>query len=197
MRWTWRITALLVALLAGYTAWPFVDLYRLGRAIERSDGAALSERIEMRALRPSMARQIFAAYLRLTGKDSSLPGFLNGAAFNIAAAMVDRALGNMIEFDQITALLRDALVRSGEGGHGPGASSFVPSDLGGLWTLYAGSEYRLHNFYVSVPPAFPLDRRFRLHLQLTQWTWKLYEVELPQHLRVRLAEMLVKAGEQK
>jgi hypothetical protein len=192
MRWTLRITALLCVLLVGYTVWPFVDLYRLGRALQRGDAVELSERIEMRALRPSLARQVLASYLRLAGKDAKIPDFLKSTALGLGAGIADRALGQAIEPDQITQLIRDALARTSEGGEPRNIAALVPRNLGAIWTLYAGSEYRLHNFYVAVPPSFPRDERFRLHLRLTQWTWKLNEIELPETLRERLAEMLLK-----
>ncbi|MBX6424723.1 MAG: DUF2939 domain-containing protein [Variibacter sp.] len=197
MRWSLRIAALLGALLAAYTLWPFLDLYRLGRAIERSDAAELATRVEMRALRPSISRQVLAAYLRLTGKDGDLPGFLGGAVAGFGAALADPALSDLIQFDQVAALMREALSRPAEHGRPRSIAELVPRDLGSLWTLYASSDYKLHDFYVSVPPAFAPDQRFRLRLHLTQWKWKLYEVELPEHLRTRLAEMLAREFKQK
>jgi hypothetical protein len=193
MRWTLRIVALLALLLAGYTAWPFVDLYRLGRAVERADGPALSRRIEMNALRPSIARQVLATYLRLTGNEAGLADLLHGGAFGFGAAIANRALGSLIELDQIVSLLRQAF--AGAGGDAGRPAGIAPADLGGLWTLYASSEYRLTRFSVAVPPALPPEQRLRLHLKLTQWRWKLYGVDLPEPLRLRLAAMLVKAGE--
>jgi hypothetical protein len=68
----------------------------------------------------------------------------------------------------------------------------VPRNFGALWELYASSDYKLHHFYVAVPPSFAPERRFRVHLQLSKWKWKLYSVDLPEHLRIRLAEMLLK-----
>jgi hypothetical protein len=190
-----RIAALLGVLLAGYTVWPFVDLYRLGRALQRADAVELSKRIEMRALRPSLARQVIATYLRVAGKDAKIPDFLKSTVIGLGGGLADRALGHAIEPDQITTLIRDALARSGEGGRPRDIAALVPRNLGAIWTLYASSEYRLHNVYVSVPPSFPPDERFRLRLQLIQWTWKLYEIELPDTLRLRLAEMLLKRNE--
>lgn len=197
MRWTLRITVLIVILLAGYTVWPFVDLYRLGRAIQQADTVELSRRIEMRALRPSISRQVLAAYLKLAGQDAKLPGFLNSPAIGLGAAVADRALADLVQFGQVTQLIREALSRTGEAGSARDVAALVPRNLGGVWQLYASSEYRLNSFYVSVPPSFAPERRFRLHLQLTQWTWKLYGIELPEHLRVRLAEMLAKANERR
>ncbi|HET9903420.1 MAG TPA: DUF2939 domain-containing protein [Xanthobacteraceae bacterium] len=195
MRWTLRILALLAVLLAAYTVWPFVDLYRLGLALERNDTAALAQRVELRSLRPSLARQIFAAYLRLTGKESALSGVLNDTAVRIGAAVADRALGSLIEFGQIVALVRQGLAGGAAAASVEAAPvPLLPLDLNALWTVYASSEYRFDKFYVSVPPALPPDQRFRLRLQLTQWTWKLYDIELPPKLRAQLAEKLINAS---
>lgn len=198
MRWTPRIVALLAVLLAGYTAWPFIDLYRLGRAVESADTATLERRVEMNAVRPSIARQVLDSYLRLTGNEAKIGEILHGGAFGFGAAIANRALGGLIELEQIAALLRQTLgkVRNKRDGAHEQGGTIVPSDLGALWTLYASSEYRLTRFSVAVPPALPPEQRLRLHLQLTQWRWKLYGVDLPQPLREQLAKMLVKASEQ-
>ena len=73
----------------------------------------------------------------------------------------------------------------------------MPLTIDGLWELYAGSEYRLDEFYVTVPPRAAKSHAFRLRLKLLQWRWKLYGVELPQDVRTMLAQQMINATERK
>ena len=191
MRWTFRITAAFLLLLAAYTVWPFVDLYRLGVALQHGDVAAMSNYIEMRSLRPQLAKQVIATYLRIAGRDAKLPGFLGDAAVGLGASVADRALGEFVGHEQVGTLLQEAL--STEQDDAPRrVAGLAPRNIGSLWRLYASADYKLHNFYVSVPPSFPPERRFRIHLRLSQWTWKLHGIDLPEPLRVRLAELMIR-----
>jgi len=192
MRWTLRVGLLCLGLLIAYTAWPFVDLYRLGRAIERRDAAAVIARVELRALRPSVSRQVIATYLQLTGREAKLGGFMRDVVAGAGAAFVDPALEELLSNERVLDFLADGLA----GVVGPDGSTrqvdLAPRNLGGLWDLYVNSDYKLQNFYVAVPPGAPPAQRFRLRLRLMQWTWKLYEIELSEPIRVRLAEQIIK-----
>lgn len=197
MRWTFRIGLLCLILLMVYTAWPFVDLYRLGRAIERRDVAAVSARIDLRALRPALSRQVLATYLRLSGREAKLGGFARDVAVGIGASFANRALEDVITPQRVLELLTEGLSAVGEPGGGTRPFAFAPSSLGGFWDLYVTSEYKLQNFYVSVPPGLPPAQRVRLRLRLMQWTWKLYEIELPEAVISRLVEQLIQQTERR
>ena len=193
MRWTLRIGALLGVLLIAYTIWPFVDLYRLGRAIERRDALAVASRVELRVLRPSISKQVLATYLRLTGSEARLgSGIARDFIVGAGVAMVDGALAETLTIERLLDLLSDGLGSAALGADLNRKLDFVPRNLSSLWRLYAGSEYRLADFHVSVPPDLPLKDRFKIRLRLTQWTWKLHDIELPEDMRVRLAEELIK-----
>ena len=200
MRWAARISLVFLVLVAIYTVWPFVDLYRLARTIEHRDAAALSERVEFRALRASVNRQVLAAYLRLTGKEASLGPF-GGMAVGLAASMADPALADIASAEKLLDLFvkgwPQATGVSGDSVAPAGSGIVLPRTLGTAWKLYAGSEYRFSDFYVFLPPDVPTAQRFRLQLRLTQWTWKLIDVQLPADLRVQLAQELIRAAERK
>lgn len=191
MRWAARISLLFLVLLVAYTAWPFVDLYRLGRAIERRDVAAVAARVDLRALRPAISRQVLATYLRVTGREAKLGGFVRDMVVGAGARFADAALADMISNDRVLDLFTEGL-SSAVASEGPARQiQFAPRSLANFWDLYVTSEYKLQNFYVSVPPGAPPAQRFRLRLRLVQWTWKLYEIELPEAIRVRLAEQMI------
>lgn len=195
MRWTLRIGLLLGLLLLAYSIWPFIDLYRLGRAVEARDATAVAARIELRALRPSVSRQVFATYLRLTGNEARLGGIARDFVIGAGAALADSAIAEMMTVERLLDIVTDGLASRTL----PGVSRWemVPRNLGGLWRIYADSEYRLDDFYVSLPPAVPPSQRFRMRLRLLQWTWKLHDVELPEDVRQRLAEELIKQTEKR
>ena len=193
MRWATRTSLLVLILIAAYTAWPFIDLYRLAAAIEHRDVAGLSQRLELRTLHASINRQVMAAYLRLTGKEASLGRLGSDVAVGLAASVVPPVVDEHAMTARFLELLADGWPREAFAGSSK-RIALMPRTLGTIWRLYANSEYSLDNFYVSVPVAVPPLQRFRLRLRLTQWTWKLYEVQLPDELRLRLANELIKSG---
>jgi hypothetical protein len=196
MRWVARISLVFLVLVAVYTIWPFIDLYRLAAAIERRDLAGLTQRVELRALHASINRQVAAAYLRLTGKEAGLGRLGSDVAVGLAASIVPPTVDDHASTARFLELLADGWPRDAFAGSSK-RIALMPRTLGTVWRLYANSEYSLDNFYVSVPVAVPPPQRFRLRLRLTQWTWKLFEVQLPDELRLRLANELIKGAEKK
>ena len=197
MRWTIRIGALIAVLLAVYTVWPFVDLYRLGRAIERRDAPAILAHVEFRALRRSLEHQIAASYLRLTGREARL-GPQTGLAIGAAASVLDPVIAEMISPERLVAVFAEGWPADMLPPDHRGARiEVVPETLGKIWSAYANSEYTMDNFYVSLPVDVPASQRYRLRFRLIAWTWKLYDVDLPEAVRVRVAQEVVKALEKK
>jgi hypothetical protein len=197
MRKTLAISGLIIVLLVAYMAWPFVDLYRLGRALEHRDIAAVADRVEMRAIRPDLSRQVLATYLRLTGHEARLPGSFRDMAIGMGAAMIDPLLEEVISLERMVDLfdrnLAPGIPAQGQQSTGGGERApLFPSGLGSAWDLFANADYKLTNVYVSVPPGVKPAQRFTLRLHLVQWKWKLYGLELPEAVRVSLAEELIR-----
>ena len=195
MRWTLRIGAVLAVLLAVYTVSPFVDLYRLGRAIERRDAAAIVSRVEFRAVRRSLEHQIAATYLRLTGREARL-GPMSGLAIGAAASIIDPVIADMVSPERLVAVFAEgwpADMLPPE--HRGTRIEVAPETLGKILRAYANSEYTMENFYVSLPVDVPASQRYRLRFRLIAWTWKLYDVDLPEAVKVRVAQEVVKALE--
>src|SRR6516225_8207661 len=57
-----------VILLAGYTIWPLYGVYKIGTVVQARNAAGLSELINFPRLRRSLAEQIVAEYLKVSGK---------------------------------------------------------------------------------------------------------------------------------
>jgi hypothetical protein len=197
MRLAARLSLVFLVLVAAYTVWPFVDLFRIARAIERRDIVALSERVDLRSLHASINRQVAAAYLRLSGKEANLGRFGTDVTVGMAGTLAAPAVPDHASTERLLDLLADGWPREALTGSSGKRIALMPRTLGTVWRLYANSEYSFQNFYVSVPVAVPPLQRFRLRLRLIQWTWKLVEVQMPQEFRLRLANELIKGAEKK
>lgn len=179
-------------LLAVYTVWPFVDLYRLARAIESRDVAALSRQVEFGAVQTSVTRQVLRTYLALSGQEQRVPAFARDALVSTVAASVQPALAQLVTPERMVDFFAAGWPQEAAPGGNAGVDLFS-GNFGRAWRLYLNSDYRLRNFEVSVPAEVEPKRRFRLQLYFIQWRWKLYGVELPEDVRVRAAQELIKA----
>jgi hypothetical protein len=187
MPWTLRIIPVLLVLLLAYFVWPFVDLYRIGRAIDRRDAQDLYQRVDLGKLRSSISRQALATYLG--GKQTRLSSLERSFIAGASAALGGSALDDIINAQYLIDLFDQNLAPVRTQG-GAEAGQIAPPDLGSLWTLFADADYKLTDFYVSVPPkAAPADQ-FRLRLRLSRWRWRLQDAQLPESARVRLAREL-------
>lgn len=196
MRWTFRIGLALGLLLATYTVWPFIDLYRLGKAVERRDLAAINGRIAFPTVQASVTRQVLATYLRITGKDARLSSLGRDVVVGLGTSAAQPAITERVTAERVLALFAEGWDVTMPGGLS-GRIELAPRGLGEAWNVYTRSEYRFDDFYVLLPPDVPSKQQFRLRLRLVQWTWKLYELELPEDLRIRLAEEAIKVIEKK
>src|SRR3954452_13163061 len=87
MRWTIRIGAALALLWVAYAVSPYIAAYRLAAAVQARDVEAIRARVDFRALRLSLAKQILAIYLTTTGDG----GTSEAAARQLATAAVEIA----------------------------------------------------------------------------------------------------------
>lgn len=192
MRWTLVIILALIIALAGYTVWPFYNLYRIASAVETRNSAALQELVDFPSLRASMAQQIADAHLKLTGKsaDSSESGRSLGARFGAMAA--DAMLAKIVlNPERFLDLLGKGSVSADPSPPGL-AAPFAANSLGSPWQTWLNSDYSGRNFYVAVPVDRPSDERFRIRLRLVHWNWKLSGLDLPESMTMNLAQELAR-----
>jgi hypothetical protein len=182
---------LFVVLLIGYWAWPFIGLRELAAALEARNGSALSKQVDFARLRSSLAQQIIAAYLRVTGRESKL-GALTPFVSAVGASLVDPWVSQIVTPENLIELLRGEKIQSELGE--------VSFDTGGLpnfslttgWNAWLGSEYGIGRFSIWLPVHAEAAQQFRLRMQLLQWRWKLTALELPPKLRDQFARELAK-----
>jgi hypothetical protein len=59
------------------------------------------------------------------------------------------------------------------------------------WRTWWASEYGLGDYYVYLPPDKASDKQFKVKLSLKEMQWKLAGIDLPQPMRVELAQQLI------
>jgi len=197
MRRTIRILAAAALLWLGYVAWPVATFYNLVDAIRARDGVVVARHVNFGAVRRSLAEQIVVRYLELSGKDARLGQFSRGMAVAAVMSIADPIVAKLISADALIELLRNgwpASVLPRETTAVPGLGSAA---AGNVWQLFVHSEWGLRSFKFTVPATAPAQRRFGLEFRLTTWRWKLSAIELPEELRTRLAQELVKQIDRK
>ena len=195
MRWTLRIAAILAVLLLAYAIWPVAGFFRIASAIEARDAPALAKLVDFRALRKNLTKQVVAAYMELTGKEQKLgllgKTFAVGVGTSYAEPIVAQLLNEQTLIDILT---------KGKAGDGSikVPAEFAPFSANAMksgWQTWWASEYGLGDYYVYLPPDKPLDERFTVKLSLTDFQWKLAGIDLPEPMRLKLAQELMKRRE--
>ena len=105
MRWTLRIAAILAVLLLAYAIWPVVGFFRIASAIEARDAPALAKRVDFRALRKNLTKQVVAAYLQLTGKEKKLGLLGKGIALGIGTSYAQPIIARLLTEQSFIDLL--------------------------------------------------------------------------------------------
>jgi Protein of unknown function (DUF2939) len=174
-------------LLVAFACWPFVGFYRLATAVESRDTSALAERVDFRELGQSLAEQVVTEYGRLTGKEGKGGGIPRGIALMLAGPVIDKYLNAESLMNILT---------KGDTNNGSKLSlqdaPFSDSSWRDAWDVWWHSRHAVTNFYVYLPPKNTRAEQFGLRLSLRNWQWDLTRIELPDALRVRLAEEIIR-----
>jgi hypothetical protein len=198
MRWSLRIAAVLAVLLLAYAIWPVVGFARIASAIEARDGAALAKLVDFRALRKSLTKQIVAAYIELTGKEKQLGLMGKTLAVGIGTSYAEPIVAELLNEQTLIDLLTKGEVGGGSNVKVPADfAPFSKSALQSGWRTWWASEYGLGDYYVYLPPNKAPDKQFKVKLSLKELQWKLAGIDLPQPMRVELAQQLIKQRAEK
>ena len=194
MRWTLRIAAILAVLLVAYAVWPVFGFFKIASAIEARDAAGLAKLVDFHALRKNLTKQVVAAYIELTGKERKLgllgKTFAVGVGTSYAEPIVARLLNEQTLIDLLTK------GQTSDGIKVPaGFAPFSPAAMKSGWQTWWSSEYGLGDYFVYLPPDKPLDQQFKVKLSLKELQWKLSGIDLPQPMRIELAQELAKQRE--
>lgn len=195
MRWTLRIIVVIVLLLLAYTAWPIMGLHRIASIIEQRNAAALNDAVDFPELRRSLSAQLVAAYLKATGKAGGAGQLENRLAVGIGTSIADPLIAQLVTPEALLDLLNSGKAGAGAGVAAPfSTDAFSTDTLSSAWQTWLNSEYSGTTYYVSLPPRTPAAQQFRVKLRVSDWQWKIAGVELPDELRARLVQELVKAN---
>lgn len=191
MRWILWIAIVLVPLLAAYTVWPLIGFYKIASAIESRNAAALAEQVDFPSLRRSVAHQVIAEYLKLTGKDKKLGRFGTDIATGVGASLAESLVAQYLNPETLLDLLTKGRAEDGAK-VSTKIAPFTTSAWRNAWSVWWNSEYRGTDFYLLMPPEKSKDEQFRVRLSLRGWQWKVTGIDLPDALRMRLAQELLK-----
>ena len=183
---------LFVVLLVAYWAWPFFGLRSLAADLQARDAAALSEQVDFVRLRRSLAEQIIAAYLRITGRANKLGTFGNALASAVGASIVDPWVSQIVNPESLIELLRGGSIPTELGATSFNIGELPNFSLSTAWSAWLSTEYGLGRYSIGLPADAAAAEQFRLRLELLEWRWKLTGIELPEKLRDQFARELAK-----
>jgi hypothetical protein len=197
MRRTITILGIIAFVVVAYAVWPFVGLFQLASAIQAKDPVALTERVDFKALRKSLTKQILTTYLKLTGQEEKLGTFGSGLAMgygrSIAAPIVER----LVNEKTLLQLLTKGTVSSGKSQIQLPVAPFSSLSAGESAQTWWDTEYGFGDFYVYLPPNKPPEERIRVKLSLVGLQWRLAGIELPEPLAAKLTKEIIPDEEEK
>ena len=195
MRWTLRIAAILAVLLLAYAIWPVAGFFRIASAIEARDAPALAKLVDFRALRKNLTKQVVAAYMELTGKEQKLGLLGKTFAVGVGTSYAEPIIAQLLNEQTLIDLLTKG--KAGDRSIKVPAefAPFSPNAMKSGWQTWWASEYGLGDYYVYLPPDKPRDNQFKVKLSLTDMQWKLAGIDLPEPMRLELAQQLMKRRE--
>jgi len=187
MRKTVAAILVLVVLFLAWSAWPFLGVYALARAVQSGDIAKIEERVDYPALSRSLSGQVLATYARLTG----LP-LDRGLIGNLASALADPLVTKIVSRLALAQFLQNGWPTPVLGDRPPSIPTPNWNALGDVWQLYANAHYGLRDFSLRVPVNEPRARQYQVNLTLEGLTWKLTGFDLPDEVLERLAREMIK-----
>jgi hypothetical protein len=170
---------------------------RAHRVSHRGEGWRRSRQARrLRALRKSLTKQIVAAYIELTGKEKQLG--LMTISVGIGTSYAEPIVAELLNEQTLIDLLTKGEVGGGSNVKVPADfAPFSKSALQSGWRTWWASEYGLGDYYVYLPPDKAPDKQFKVKLSLKELQWKLAGIDLPQPMRVELAQQLIKQRAEK
>jgi hypothetical protein len=165
--------------------------------VQSRDIAAVARRVNFAAVRRSLTEQVVVTYLHLTGRDARLGQLGRGMAVAAVTSVADPIVAQLITADALVELLNTGWPTAVLPDRGAGAQGLSANALGSAWHVFIRSEQGLRRFDIPVPAAAPPGQQFTLQFRLTNWAWKLSGVALPEAIRIRLAQELIKRLDRK
>jgi hypothetical protein len=153
----------------------------------------MNERIDIGRVRDSLTDQLIRTYLHLTGKDAKLSLFTQNVVIGVAKTISDPIVAQMVSPEALADFLQSGWPNGVLPDRPIGFGGLGDHKLDSLWKLFRNSEYGMGKFYISFPLDGPATQQIRLRLHVSNWIWKLYSIDLPEEMRLRLAKEILKA----
>ncbi|WP_112663116.1 DUF2939 domain-containing protein [Microvirga flavescens] len=192
MRWTLRIGLLLFFAWVIFAISPYVALYRLAKAVERRNVAEISERVNFRALRGSLTKQLVGDYIQQASAGKELSTLSRQIAAEATATVADPIIAQLLTADVLVDLLDDGWPQQlVEENTRALRFDMSPGSLRKAWDLFMSSETRgFRIIYFTLPAKAEPAERYRLQMRLSGLRWRLSGIELPPTLRQKLIARL-------
>ncbi len=195
-RWLMIVGVIVVFGLA-YWAWPLAGAAQLASTARAGDAGQVFDRVDVDGLRRSLARQIAAAYLDVSGKGKKMGAFGRGLAGAAVTTVADPYVAQLLTPDNVMALLSKGHVNQVNLGGRPLA---VKGDLPDFATLLddhilsavTGSYFdQLKDFVIPVDGGHGADDQYGVHMHLVGLTWKLGGLDLPMPILDQMARSIL------
>lgn len=193
MKRTIQAVLFVLVLLIGYAAWPLFGFKSIVGAVQAKDAAALSELIDIPALKRSLIDQMGRAYLRVSGKDRGLNELEVRSALQIAATLAVSKVDDMLSPPELINLLQQSGGTTVFGRLDAGLHGLETPKFGNVFRLVRNTEYFGTTFYISLPLTSDDRTGYRLRLTLQDWTWKLSGIGLPEHVQTGLILEIIRS----
>ncbi|WP_237476430.1 DUF2939 domain-containing protein [Lichenibacterium dinghuense] len=198
-RWL-AVMGLVVSIGLAYWAWPLVGAAQLARTARSGDAAAVFDRVDVDALRRSLARQIANAYLDVSGKGKKMGAFGRSLAGSAVTTVADPYVAQLLTPENVMALLAKGHVNEVNLGGRPVSIKGDLPDFSSLLddhllSAVTGSYFdQLKDFVIPVDGGHGADDQYGVHMHLVGLTWKLGGLDLPTPLLDQMARSIL-AGE--
>lgn len=198
LRWSLWIGTALAFLWLVYCVSPYVALYRFERAVQAHDAAAVQRRVNLRALRFSLTKQVANAVVEAGARGHQLDAQNRQMAVGAAIAIAEPLVARLLTPETIIDLLDDGWPQDLAPDGAPTMGGLQIRSPSQVWRFFTRSEGRgFRNVVVTFPPRARPEAQFRLKLRLGGWTWRITEIELPTVLRERLVRELAERGSER
>lgn len=189
MRRTGLTLLVLAVVAAAYSVWPFIALFELVEAVRARNLPAVAERIDVNALSRSLAQQVMQGYARVSGAPAS--PLTQQLVFSLGYGLADPIVQKMVTPDSVSDLLQVGWPIAVLGRKPPEVPGI--GYAGNAFQLYLASEYGLDEFRLWLPVDKPLAEQYRITLRRDGLRWKLTGIVMPEAVRDKLGQEIVKA----
>ncbi|MFE1601572.1 DUF2939 domain-containing protein [Methylobacterium sp. ID0610] len=182
-RVTIRIVALLGLAWCVFAVSPMLAVYELARAVQDQDTVTLQERVNLRAVRLSLLRQVAAL---VQPREPAAAAALSLSSLALAQA-AEPIVAELVTPAILVDLLDDGWVdRLGKAPAPQGVLRAVGWRK--VWPLFMAVDlHGFRRFTLRFPLRDSAEPRFVLHFQMRNWRWQLHGVDLSPELLAQVA----------